>query len=84
MAKLCLCIEPDMCGPVSVGTVAVIRVLEHELGLALGEALGWVDRAVFEGETVSVPAPSPEAAARCARRLSDLRSGARVTASVAE
>ncbi len=75
MSCVSLSIEPDLCGPVSVGTVKVIRLLEQQLGLSLGEALAYVNRSVFDGETVRIPAPSPAAAAACVAALTALQTG---------
>jgi hypothetical protein len=63
MVEVVLSIEPDLCGPFSVGTVGVIRLLSRELDLELFEACEYVNRCVFDGETVVIPAPS-EASAR--------------------
>jgi hypothetical protein len=59
--------------------VRVIRTLEQRLGLSLTDALAAVNRAVFDGETVRVPAPSKGAAQRCVAALSTLP---RVTAEI--
>ena len=64
MASIVLRIEPDLCGAFSVGTVAVIKSLASALGLGLDEAADYVNRCVFDGETVEIPAPSVEAAER--------------------
>ena len=55
-------IEADLCGPISVGTVSVIRALIAHLGLSLSEAEALVDRCVFDGERVQIAAPSRAAA----------------------
>jgi hypothetical protein len=55
-------IEADLCGPVSVGTVGVIKLLRDRLALDLRTANEYVDRCVFDGESVVIPAPSLEAA----------------------
>ncbi|MBK7580025.1 MAG: hypothetical protein IPI67_07435 [Myxococcales bacterium] len=75
-------IEPDLCGPVSVGTVAVIRTLMSHLGLSLGEALAHVNHAVFDGEHVTIESPSREAAQACVSALSKLQTPAVVHAEV--
>lgn len=69
MASIILSIEADLCGPVSVGTVSVIQLLRTELDLGLNEASEYVNRCVFDGETVEIPAPSLEAAQRALARL---------------
>jgi hypothetical protein len=80
MASVTLSIDADLCGPVSVGTVAVIRIVQQRLELSLGEALGYVNRSVFDGENVCIPAPSAAAALECVEQLSALRSAATVHA----
>jgi len=80
MPSVTLSIQADLCGPVSVGTLGVIRVLERELGLSLGDALSFVNRTAFDAETVRVPAPSLAAARACVAALAALRTGARVRA----
>lgn len=62
MATVALTIEPEFCGPVSMGTVAVIRALTAHLGLSVGEAEAFVDRCVTAGERVAIPAPTRLAA----------------------
>jgi hypothetical protein len=69
VASIVLRIEPDLCGPVSVGTVGVIQSLQNALGLGLDEAADYVNRCVFDGETVEIPAPSVEDAERAIRLL---------------
>ena len=58
MAAISVSIEPDLCGPISVGTVGVIRALMAHLGLAPSEAEALVDRCVFDGERVQIAAPT--------------------------
>jgi hypothetical protein len=82
MSSVRLSIEPELCGPVSVGTVRVIRLVSEHAHLALGEAMGFVDRCVFEGETVSIPTPSLEDAASLVRALSSLPAVPKIEASV--
>jgi hypothetical protein len=78
MATVHLRIEPDLCGPVSVGTVRVIRLLCDCLALSLSDAVGYVNRAVFDGETVSIATPSAEAAERFLRDARALRTPAKL------
>jgi hypothetical protein len=49
-----LAIDAELCGPISIGTVKVIRMLSRHLGVSLREANAVVDRCVFEGEAVDV------------------------------
>ncbi len=83
MSTVHLRIEPDLCGPVSVGTVRVIHLLSDCLALSLSEALDYVDRAVFDGETVAIVAPSAEAAERFVQESRALRTPARLHVRVA-
>jgi hypothetical protein len=64
LIRVSLQIEPDLCGPFSVGTVAIIKLARRHLQLTLDQAADYVNRCVFGGETVEIPAPSAEAAAR--------------------
>ena len=66
----------------SVGTVRVIRLVSQHAHLALSEAAEFVDRCVFEGETVSIPTPSAEDAASLVRALGSLPDVPRIEASV--
>jgi hypothetical protein len=75
-------IEPELCGPVSIGTVRIISLLRDHLGLSLSDAKAIVDRCVFEGEHVAVPAPTRDAADRLVRALAALPSVPRVCATV--
>jgi hypothetical protein len=84
MSAVRLSIEPQFCGTVSVGTVRVIRLVSQHAHLALAEATGFVDRCVFDGETVSIPTPSPEDAASLVRALSSLPEVPKVDAFVVE
>jgi hypothetical protein len=58
MPRVVLELRPDVCGTVSVGTVAVIRVVARCLDLSLDVAAGYVSQCVFEGRAPSIPAPS--------------------------
>jgi hypothetical protein len=49
-------IEPELCGPISIGTVSVIQLVAKHLELSLSVAKRSVDRCVFEGEQVHIPA----------------------------
>jgi hypothetical protein len=64
MVSVLLQIEPDLCGPFSLGTVAVIKLVQRHFELGLDEAAEYVNRCVFAGETVAIPVPEAEAAAR--------------------
>jgi hypothetical protein len=57
-----LSIQARHCGPVSVGTVDIIKVVHLHAGLTLSEAKALVDRCVFEGETVTIACLSDLAA----------------------
>jgi hypothetical protein len=53
-----LAVESRFCGPVSVGTVSLIRLIMDRCGYGLVRSKDYVDRAVFGGETVDIPLPS--------------------------
>ncbi len=57
-----LSIQARLCGPVSVGTVDVVKAVHLHAGLTLPEAKALVDRCVFEGETVTIDGLSDLAA----------------------
>jgi hypothetical protein len=84
MTKIVLIIEGELCGPMSIGTVAVIRALEKHLGLSLAEANEWVDRCVFEGEQITLDAPTQLAAEALLAELQRLPAAQRIHASLAE
>ncbi|MEO7032587.1 MAG: hypothetical protein ABI548_02060 [Polyangiaceae bacterium] len=58
MTTISVNIEADLCGPVSVGTVGVIKALMSHLGLGMSEAQDLISRCVFDGERVEIAAPS--------------------------
>ncbi len=72
MTTVRLSIEPELCGPVSVGTVAVIKLVREHLGVSLAEAMDSVNRCVFDGEEVELFAPSTETATRLVAALAEL------------
>jgi hypothetical protein len=75
MATVHLRVDPVFCGPASVGTVGLIKVVRARFGLSLAEAKALVDRCVFAGEVVSLAAPAEEAEA-FAREVGGLESPA--------
>jgi len=64
MPSVRLSIEPDLCGPISVGTARVAILLRDVLGLELDDAIRWIDRCVFDGAEVSIPISSRESGER--------------------
>ena len=68
----------------SIGTVAVIRALEMHLGLSLGEAQQFVDRCVFEGETLTLPAATRAQAEALLAEFARLPAARRIHASIAD
>jgi hypothetical protein len=83
MARLHLRIEPDfLCDVASIGTVDHIRVLRRALGIKLGEAKSYVDRCVFDRETVIIEMASRAMADALARELAALPGPARVKVTV--
>jgi ribosomal protein L7/L12 len=75
-------IEPKSCGPVSVGTIAPVKVLREELGIRLAEAKEYIDRAVFGGEVVDIEVESTEIAESIAEKLNATPPPAKVVAEV--
>ncbi len=84
MARIILTIEGDLCGPMSIGTVAVIRALAKHLGLSLAEANRVVDRCVFDGEQLSLAAPSRLSAEALLAEFARLPAAARIHAAIGE
>ena len=82
MTAVRLAIEPDLCGPVSVGTVAVIKALSVHLGLELAVAEAAVSRCAFEAEPVVLRAPSQAAAQALLDTLAALPIAPRVRATL--
>ena len=76
MATVHLSVEPVLWGPMSFGTVELIKVVRARFGLQLGEAKAFIDRCVFEGEVVSFAVPIEEAKA-FAREVGGLKSPAK-------
>lgn len=74
MPRVVLELSPDVCGTVSVGTVAVIRAVSECLDLPLAEAADYVSQCVFEGAAPSIPAPSRAAVEELTQALEALRS----------
>ena len=77
MATVHLSVEPVFCGPVSVGTVELIKLVRERFGLSLAEAKAYVDRCVFDGESLAFVTSSTEAAAEFAREVGALESPAK-------
>lgn len=55
--KLVFTISGTLEGPVSIGTVPLIKLFQRCLGLGLADSKTLIDRAVFGGETVEVQIP---------------------------
>jgi len=84
MHQIELTIDGDLCGPMSIGTVAVIRAIQKHLGLPLAEANEYVDRCVFEGEKVTLPAATRAAAEALLAEFEQLPAAPRIHASIAD
>jgi hypothetical protein len=82
MSSVRLSIQPQLCGSVSVGTVRVIRLVSEHAHLPLSEAMNFVNRCVFDAETVSIPTPTPQDAASLVRALCALPEVPKIEASV--
>jgi hypothetical protein len=82
MVAIRLSIEADLCGPISVGTVSVVRALMTHAGLPLEEALALVDRCVFDAQCVEVPVATPAAAQALLAALERTPAAARIHATL--
>jgi len=82
MSAVRLSIQTQLCGPASVGTVSVIHLVRQHARLSLPKAKEFVDRCVFEGETVSIPMPSAKDAWLLVRALRSLPDVPKIEASV--
>lgn len=82
MAILRIRIEPELCGPFSVGTIAPIKVLREQLGIGLLEAKEYIDRCVFGSEVVDIEVESAELAESVAAHLRATPGPAKVHAEV--
>ncbi|MEO6598618.1 MAG: hypothetical protein ABIQ16_02010 [Polyangiaceae bacterium] len=82
MTILELAIEAEFCGPISMGTVAVVRALRECSGLSLEAAVALVDRCTFAGERVAVRLPSNTAAEALLAALQRVPAASRIRASI--
>jgi ribosomal protein L7/L12 len=73
MPSVKLSIQARLCGPVSVGTVEVIKAIRLHAGLTLGDAKELVDRCVFDAETVTIEGLTEAAAKSLFRALRALQ-----------
>jgi hypothetical protein len=69
-------------GPASIATSSIVALLREHAGLELVEARDLVDRALFGGERVAIPAPSREAAERLVAALAQSPEGPSIRAVV--
>jgi hypothetical protein len=77
MPTVHLRIEPVFCGPVSVGTVGLIKLVRERFGLSLTDAKSAVDRCVFDSETVVICTPTYDVALLFVQEVAALHSPAR-------
>ena len=84
MVTVQLSIEADLCGPFSMGTVAVVKTVQAHLGLSLDEAANAVNECVFDGQRVSLRAPSLTAARALLASFAKLPAAPRITAAIAD
>jgi hypothetical protein len=82
MPILELTIEAELCGPISVGTVAVVRALLEHADLPLEAAVALVDRCTFDGERVAVVLPSSAAAEALLSALERVAAAPRIHAAI--
>lgn len=71
-------VEPVFCGPFSLGTVELIKLVRERFGLSLADAKGYVDRCVFAGERVAISTESFEIAESFARDATALQTPAKI------
>ncbi len=84
MAAISVSIEADLCGPISVGTVGVIRALMAHVGLSLSEARELVDRCVFDGQRIEISVPSRAVAEALLAAWRLTPAAPRISASIAD
>jgi hypothetical protein len=84
MTRIVLTIEAELCGPMSIGTVAVIRAIERHLGLSLTQANECVDRCVFEGQMITLNAPTRARAEALLAEFAQLPAAGRIHASITD
>ena len=84
MTTISVSIEADLCGPVSVGTVGVIKALMSHLDLDVNEAQELISRCVFDGERIEVAVPSREVAEALLAAWSRTPAAARINATISE
>jgi hypothetical protein len=82
MPILELTIEAELCGPLSMGTVAVVRALLEHSDLALEAAITLVDRCTFEGERVALALPSKASAEALLAALQSIPDAPRIRATI--
>jgi hypothetical protein len=75
-------IEAEFCGPVSMGTVAVVRALMTHADLPMEQAVALVDRCTFAAERVVVPVPSHARALALLAALQRVPAAPRIRASL--
>jgi len=84
VSTLELTIKAELCGPISIGTVAVVRALMEHSGLALDAAVALVDRCTFAGERITVRLPSIHAADALLSALRSVPAAPRISASIVD
>jgi hypothetical protein len=77
-------IQPKLCGPASVGTVELIKVLRDQCHLSLAEAKNYVDRCVFEGAEAIIPIPHGVDANEIAKRIHKIETPAKIKIRIEE
>ena len=82
MVTVDLTIEAEFCGPISMGTVAVVRALVEHLALPLTDAIALVDRCAFAGERVLIATPTRAAAEALLGALQQMPSAPRIRAAI--
>jgi hypothetical protein len=82
--KLRISVIPELCGPVSVGTIDLIKIIRDQCNLGLAEAKAYVDDAVFGGEIVEIPLASDVDGPALIHGIETLETPATITADLIE
>ncbi len=80
--EIALSVSPKYCGPLSVGTIGLIKQLRDQLGLSLNESKNFVDTCVFQGLQVTIPVPSGVNAETVVYAICNLETQATIEAKV--
>ena len=77
--KLRISVDPKFCGPVSLGTVDLIKIVRERCSFGLAEAKRYIDDAVFGGEIVDIPLPAETDGSALADEIRALETPAKIS-----